>query len=129
MLENALDDDTPLITGDSRTGARKATEHLLGLGHRTVWHIAGPAGWTSADHRRASWQATDERRRNVRTGRLQRGPPAGPAPGGDGRVRVQRPDGPGAAARPARVRAVRPRGTSAWWATTTFPRPRICCPR
>ncbi|MER6714842.1 MULTISPECIES: LacI family DNA-binding transcriptional regulator [unclassified Streptomyces] len=58
VLENALDDATPLVTGDSRTGARKATEHLLGLGHATVWHIAGPTGWTSAEHRLASWQAT-----------------------------------------------------------------------
>lgn len=58
VLENALDDATPLVTGDSRTGARKATEHLLGLGHATVWHIAGPTGWTSADHRLASWQST-----------------------------------------------------------------------
>jgi DNA-binding LacI/PurR family transcriptional regulator len=58
VLENALDDSTPLVTGDSRTGARKATEHLLGLGHATVWHIAGPAGWTSADHRLAGWRAT-----------------------------------------------------------------------
>ncbi|KJK35749.1 LacI family transcriptional regulator [Streptomyces variegatus] len=58
VLESALDDGTALVTGDSRTGARKATEHLLGLGHATVWHIAGPAGWTSADHRLASWQAT-----------------------------------------------------------------------
>jgi DNA-binding LacI/PurR family transcriptional regulator len=58
VLENALDDSTPLVTGDSRTGARKATEHLLGLGHTTVWHIAGPAGWTSADHRLESWRST-----------------------------------------------------------------------
>jgi DNA-binding LacI/PurR family transcriptional regulator len=58
VLENALDDKTSLVTGDSRTGARKATEHLLGLGHATVWHIAGPAGWTSADHRMTGWQAT-----------------------------------------------------------------------
>ncbi|MFD5160656.1 LacI family DNA-binding transcriptional regulator [Streptomyces hawaiiensis] len=58
VLENALDDGTALVTGDSRTGARKATEHLLGLGHATVWHIAGPTGWTSADHRLTSWQAT-----------------------------------------------------------------------
>ncbi|MFF7308963.1 substrate-binding domain-containing protein [Streptomyces sp. NPDC008137] len=58
VLESPLDDDTPLVTGDSRTGARKATEHLLGLGHATVWHIAGPTGWTSADHRLASWQET-----------------------------------------------------------------------
>ncbi|MET9872826.1 LacI family DNA-binding transcriptional regulator, partial [Streptomyces sp. NPDC006386] len=33
VLENALDDATPLVTGDSRTGARKATEHLLTVGH------------------------------------------------------------------------------------------------
>ncbi|MFF5369452.1 LacI family DNA-binding transcriptional regulator [Streptomyces sp. NPDC013187] len=58
VLENALDDETALVTGDSRTGARKATEHLLGLGHATVWHIAGPTGWTSADHRLTSWQST-----------------------------------------------------------------------
>ncbi|MEU6917124.1 LacI family DNA-binding transcriptional regulator [Streptomyces olindensis] len=58
VLESSLDDSTPLVTGDSRTGARKATEHLLGLGHATVWHIAGPTGWTSADHRLGSWQAT-----------------------------------------------------------------------
>lgn len=60
VLENGLDADTQQVTGDSRTGARKATEHLLGLGHRTVWHIAGPTGWTSADHRLGSWQATLE---------------------------------------------------------------------
>ncbi|MFF7376745.1 LacI family DNA-binding transcriptional regulator [Streptomyces massasporeus] len=58
VLESPLDDSTPLVTGDSRTGARKATEHLLALGHTTVWHIAGPAGWTSADHRLTSWRAT-----------------------------------------------------------------------
>ncbi|CAM5577803.1 LacI family transcriptional regulator [Streptomyces purpurascens] len=58
VLESALDASTPLVTGDSRTGARKATEHLLGLGHATVWHIAGPTGWTSADHRLAGWQET-----------------------------------------------------------------------
>ncbi|MEV5439402.1 LacI family DNA-binding transcriptional regulator [Streptomyces sp. NPDC052682] len=58
VLESPLDDGTPLVTGDSRTGARKATEHLLALGHRTVWHIAGPTGWTSADHRLTSWRET-----------------------------------------------------------------------
>lgn len=58
VLESPLDDGTPLVTGDSRTGARKATEHLLALGHATVWHIAGPAGWTSADLRLTSWRAT-----------------------------------------------------------------------
>src|SRR3954451_13856501 len=33
----------PLVAVDQVTGARMATEHLLSLGHRTVWHVAGPA--------------------------------------------------------------------------------------
>ncbi|MBC2902304.1 LacI family DNA-binding transcriptional regulator [Streptomyces cupreus] len=56
VLETGPEADTLMVTGDSRTGARLATEHLLGLGHATVWHIAGPAGWSSADRRRDSWQ-------------------------------------------------------------------------
>jgi DNA-binding LacI/PurR family transcriptional regulator len=60
VLESSLDDGTPLVTGDSRAGARKATEHLLALGHRTVRHIAGPAGWIPADRRLASWRAALE---------------------------------------------------------------------
>lgn len=58
VLENDLGDGTPLVTADSRTGARAAVEHLLRLGHSTVWHIAGPTGWTSADRRLASWRET-----------------------------------------------------------------------
>ncbi|GAA2274090.1 LacI family transcriptional regulator [Streptomyces ruber] len=58
MLESDLADGTPLVTADSRTGAREATEHLLGLGHGTVWHIAGPKGWISAEERLDSWRAT-----------------------------------------------------------------------
>jgi DNA-binding LacI/PurR family transcriptional regulator len=57
-LDNALGDGTPMVTSDSRAGARAVTEHLLSLGHATVWHIAGPTGWTSADQRAASWRET-----------------------------------------------------------------------
>ncbi|MBT2414552.1 LacI family DNA-binding transcriptional regulator [Streptomyces sp. ISL-12] len=53
-------DDTPAVVGDSGSGARKATGHLLSLGHRTVHHIAGPAGWTSADLRLAAWRGALE---------------------------------------------------------------------
>ncbi|WP_371667802.1 LacI family DNA-binding transcriptional regulator [Streptomyces sp. NBC_00289] len=63
VLENGLDDSAALaalVTGDSRIGARKATEHLLALGHRTVRHLAGPTGWTSADQRLTSWRSTLE---------------------------------------------------------------------
>ncbi len=36
---------------------RMATEHLLGLGHETVWHIAGALDWDSARQRREGWAA------------------------------------------------------------------------
>jgi DNA-binding LacI/PurR family transcriptional regulator len=58
MLDNDLGGGIPMVTADSRDGARAATEHLLGLGHATVHHIAGPAGWTAADVRAAGWRAT-----------------------------------------------------------------------
>ncbi len=32
----------PLVHLDNRAGARRATEHLLAFGHRTIAHIAGP---------------------------------------------------------------------------------------
>ena len=37
--------------------ARAATEHLLGLGHRTVHHVAGPHRWYAARERTAGWRA------------------------------------------------------------------------
>ncbi|MFE9722682.1 LacI family DNA-binding transcriptional regulator [Streptomyces sp. NPDC005794] len=57
MLENDLGDGTPFVTADAMTGARLATGHLLGLGHPTVRHIAGPLGWTVAEQRAAGWGA------------------------------------------------------------------------
>ncbi|MEF9907543.1 LacI family DNA-binding transcriptional regulator [Streptomyces sp. P9-A2] len=60
VLENDLEDGTPQVTADSWTGARTATAHLLGLGHSTVWHIAGPVGWTPADRRTAGWRSALE---------------------------------------------------------------------
>ncbi|MEU4160832.1 LacI family DNA-binding transcriptional regulator [Actinoplanes sp. NPDC026670] len=38
--------------------ARMATEYLLGLGHRTVHHVAGPQRWYSARERAAGWRTT-----------------------------------------------------------------------
>ncbi|MEV0173496.1 LacI family DNA-binding transcriptional regulator [Streptomyces sp. NPDC050803] len=58
VLENDLGDGTPWVAADSAAGARMATEYLLHLGHRTVRHIAGPAGWTPADRRLESWRQT-----------------------------------------------------------------------
>ncbi|WP_141933746.1 LacI family DNA-binding transcriptional regulator [Microbacterium sp. SLBN-146] len=50
-----------VVDTDQALGARQATEHLLGLGHRNVWHIAGPTSSFSASHRAESWRATLER--------------------------------------------------------------------
>ena len=45
-----------VVDTDQALGARQATEHLLGLGHRQVWHIAGPETSFSAAHRAESWE-------------------------------------------------------------------------
>lgn len=47
----------PAIDNNQAAGARAATEHLLGLGHRTVWHLAGPQDSYSARRRAAAWHA------------------------------------------------------------------------
>ncbi|HEX7716253.1 MAG TPA: LacI family DNA-binding transcriptional regulator [Marmoricola sp.] len=42
---------------DVASGARLATEHLLGLGHRTVHHIGGPGNWRTAQRRLEGWRS------------------------------------------------------------------------
>jgi DNA-binding LacI/PurR family transcriptional regulator len=42
---------------DQRGGAEAAVRHLLGLGHRTVHHLAGPQDWMDAGARSAGWRA------------------------------------------------------------------------
>ena len=49
-----------LVTVDQAAGARAATLHLLGAGHRTVWHISGPPEWYDAAWRIAGWRAALE---------------------------------------------------------------------
>ena len=50
--------DQPVVAIDQREGARLATRHLLDLGHRTVWHLAGPPDWREAVLRLEGWRAT-----------------------------------------------------------------------
>ncbi|HEU4346418.1 MAG TPA: LacI family DNA-binding transcriptional regulator [Actinoplanes sp.] len=46
-----------VITGGEGSDAgRVATEHLLSLGHPTVWHVSGPRRWWSARDRLAGWR-------------------------------------------------------------------------
>jgi len=48
----------PIVAVDQYAGAVRATGHLLSLGHRTVWHIAGPADWLEAQARERGWRET-----------------------------------------------------------------------
>ncbi|MFD7733986.1 LacI family DNA-binding transcriptional regulator [Kitasatospora phosalacinea] len=46
----------PTVTVDNRSGAEAATRQLLDLGHRTVHHLAGPAGWLESQDRQEGWR-------------------------------------------------------------------------
>jgi DNA-binding LacI/PurR family transcriptional regulator len=46
-----------VVDVDQATSAREATAYLLGLGHRTVFHIAGPRDWDAAEKRRLGWRS------------------------------------------------------------------------
>ena len=55
-----------VVSVDQVLGGRLATEHLLGLGHRTVWHVSGPAGWFDSAGRVQGWrQALEDAGREV----------------------------------------------------------------
>lgn len=46
-----------VLGADELAGARAATAHLLSLGHRTVHHVAGTAGWSATARRIAGWRS------------------------------------------------------------------------
>jgi DNA-binding LacI/PurR family transcriptional regulator len=50
----------PLVAVDQFAGAVSATQLLLDLGHRTVWHVAGPRDFLEAQQRVDGWRATLE---------------------------------------------------------------------
>jgi DNA-binding LacI/PurR family transcriptional regulator len=52
----------PRVNLDQALGARVATEHLLDLGHHTVWHVSGPRDWYDSLEREAGWRAALEER-------------------------------------------------------------------
>ena len=47
----------PAVCLDDRSGIRRATEHLVELGHRSIAHVAGPTDYLHANGRRAEWAA------------------------------------------------------------------------
>lgn len=55
-LDGSFDDRVTVVTVDEAAGAAMATDHLLGLGHRTVWHVAGREDSIAAEGRIDGWR-------------------------------------------------------------------------
>ena len=56
-IEGDPESQIATVTVDQVTGARAATEHLLELGHETVFHLAGPLDWMQTQARIEGWKA------------------------------------------------------------------------
>lgn len=56
-VEASYDSTMPVAAVDQYRGAQQATEHLMSLGHATVWQLAGPADWIEARDRIEGWRA------------------------------------------------------------------------
>ncbi|HEV7741264.1 MAG TPA: LacI family DNA-binding transcriptional regulator [Pseudolysinimonas sp.] len=59
----ASDIPYPLVTGDDAAGITAAVDHLAGLGHRRVLHLAGPRDFTTSIVRADAFAAAADRRR------------------------------------------------------------------
>ncbi len=57
VVDSNAGDRYCVVDTDQTGGARAAVEHLLGLGHKTVWHVAGPQDSFSAEHRVSGWRS------------------------------------------------------------------------
>lgn len=56
VVDSDPDDRFAIVQSAHADGARAAVEHLLGLGHETVWHVTGPAGSFAAAERERGWR-------------------------------------------------------------------------
>ncbi len=61
VVDSDAGDRYSVVDTDQAEGARQAVRHLLDLGHRTVWHVAGPAESFAAEHRTRTWREELER--------------------------------------------------------------------
>jgi DNA-binding LacI/PurR family transcriptional regulator len=57
-VQGGRDADRPAVWVDQQAGAGLAVRHLLDLGHRTVYHVAGPADSLEARGRIVGWRRT-----------------------------------------------------------------------
>ncbi|MGK5499863.1 LacI family DNA-binding transcriptional regulator [Streptomyces sp. URMC 125] len=60
VADSDAGDRYSVVDTDQAGGTRAAVRHLLDLGHRTVWHLAGPQESFAAQRRAAAWRATLE---------------------------------------------------------------------
>lgn len=54
-MQTSEEGDGHGLSVDQVEGARKATGHLLDLGHRSIYHLAGPQDWIEAEGRMAGF--------------------------------------------------------------------------
>jgi len=59
-IDGSRTPSTEVVAVDQTQAARLATQHLLDLGHRSVWHVSGPPEWHDAASRSAGWRRTLE---------------------------------------------------------------------
>jgi LacI family transcriptional regulator len=52
----AIDERVPTVSANNTSGAREATAHLLGLGHRQIGIITGPTGWIATEERLSGYR-------------------------------------------------------------------------
>ncbi len=62
VVEGDPDTGFTTVSVDQASGANEATEHLLSLGHSTVFHITGPSDWRQTDERISGWRQALESR-------------------------------------------------------------------
>jgi DNA-binding LacI/PurR family transcriptional regulator len=58
--EAGPENGVPVVAVDQLAGAASATQHLLDLGHETVWHVTGPPNFIESRQRVEGWRATLE---------------------------------------------------------------------
>ena len=60
VVDSPADERFGVVQSDHEAGGRAATEHLIALGHPTVWHLAGPEDSYAATERERGWRAALE---------------------------------------------------------------------
>ncbi|WP_328340968.1 LacI family DNA-binding transcriptional regulator [Micromonospora sp. NBC_00421] len=60
VVDSDAGDRYSVVDTDQADGARQAVQHLLDLGHHTVWHVAGPPESFAAGRRATAWRCVLE---------------------------------------------------------------------